>query len=183
MCRKITFQEPGFNRVYFIDLLDETEDIKWKILEWHNQDFLRGKLDKEKYSIESHKNFLENLLYSKRKHYIAYFDGRPVGKYDFIADGQMILDSGSYLFFEKDLMSGIGLLTRHAFLKYVFENLKLNKIAYKVYKTNRSVISLSKKMGGVIVAEDNDCIFFEITIDSWLEKKEKIDKLVKFMFM
>lgn len=179
---KIKFNEPGFNKITFVDLLDETEDIKWKILEWHNQDFLRGKIDKEKYTAESHKIFLQKLPNSKRKHYIVYYEKRPIGKYDFIIDGQNVSDLGNYLFFEEDLMTGIGLLMRQAFLKYVFEDLRLNKITYKVYKSNKSTISLSKKTGGIIIADDEEWIFFEITTERWLAKKEKIDMLVKYMF-
>ena len=36
----IHINEPGYSRIKFINLLVETEEMKWKILEFHNQKFI-----------------------------------------------------------------------------------------------------------------------------------------------
>ena len=178
----IIFNDSGYDRMHFINLICETEEIKWKILEFHNQEFLLDKIGGGVFTREGHMKFLNELPRLERKHYIVYFDDRAVGKYGFKFENNCISDLSNYLFFETDLMSGIGLLMRVAFFKYVFEVLNVDKITYKVLKTNKSTISLSKKTGAIVVGEENDMYCYEVTNESYFRLREKLDSLVKFMF-
>ena len=178
----IEFQEIGFTKIKFVNLIDESEEIKWKVLEWHNQDFLLDKIGGDKYSIELHKQFLANLPNSKTKHYVVYYDGRAIGKYEFKLSATEIFDLANYLFYEADIMSGLGLLMRQAFFKYAFEVLKVKKISYQVFKSNIGSVSFSKKTGAVICSEDEKSYFYQMTDSRYLIYKEKIDALIRYMY-
>ena len=40
MDKYIKFSKKPYDRVFLVDLIDETDDMKWKVLYYHNQDFV-----------------------------------------------------------------------------------------------------------------------------------------------
>lgn len=185
MDRRITFSKKPYDRVYLVDLIDETDDMKWKILEYHNQDFvLKNVVNGKPFTREGHKKFLEMLPSLKRKQYIVYFDNRAVGKLSWTPndDGKIINDSGQFLFHEDDLMSGVGVLITATLFYYIFDVLNADIIHTSALINNKKSISLGKRFGCKIVGRDEQYVFCDCTKEDYHKVSKPIDELLEKYF-
>lgn len=178
----IVINEGILKRIKFINLLNESEDIKWKILELHNKSELLGKIDGVMYTIDGHRKFLDNLHNSKEQHYVVYFDNRPVAKYNFTIESNIVTDIGNYMFAIEDRLSGLGLLIDYFLSFYLFECLDIEKVCFRVLKTNRKQVSYSKKTGGKIIFEDERMFYFEKQKSTFQNTKTKMEEILNLMF-
>ncbi len=183
MQRIIKFDDPLYSRMYWVDMRDVPKDLQWKVLEYHNQKFVLDKIVGGAFTEEQHRNFLEHLdEIIEKKHryqYIVYFDDRPVEKYSFTIDGDIVKDTGNFLFFEKDLRSGIGFLGTCFFYRYVFEVLNAKKMSYSAYLSNRKQVSFLKKLGSKIVDITEDKVFFEYDKETHFSRKASFEELLQ----
>jgi len=177
----ITFDDFPYNMMKFVDLINESEEMKWKILDYHNQEFvLNSIVDSTVYTVEGHKKFLASLPTLKRKHYIVYFDNKPIGKYSFDIDdcGDKVTNAGNYLFYESDLMSGMGFLMVCFFYRYVFEVVGAKEIHSSARNTNNNSISIGKRLGMKVVKKDKDKTYAVGFLDSYLEKIPRVNEIL-----
>lgn len=179
----ITFKDEPFNRLRFADLRNESEEMKWKILEYHNQPWVLAHIYGPAFTEEQHVKFLQALPTMKRKHYIVYFDGYPIGKYSFDVSSDAVENPGNYLFYEQDTMTGLGALMQYAFMKYVFEDLGVKYLRYSVRKDNSNNNAKSENNRGVrIIGEDDEQYFYESDAESTAAIRGKYEKGLKILF-
>lgn len=179
----ITFQEEPFNRLRFADLRNETEEMKWKILEYHNQPWVLAHIYGPAFTEEQHVKFLQALPTMKRKHYIVYFDDYPIGKYSFDLGSNAVENTGNYLFFEEDAMTGLGALMQYAFMKYAFEELGAKYLRYSVRKDNsNNNVKPDNKCGVRIIGEDDEQYFYESDVVSTAAIRRKYERALKILF-
>lgn len=181
MRKAITFMEYPYSRMCMVDLLDETEEIKWKILDYHNQDFvLKNIVNGRPFNAEGHAEFLKALPTLKRKQYILYLDGRDIGKLSWTPDdsGKILTDAGYFLFHEEDLMSGIGALMAGFLHHYVFDVLKIEKMESHANLFNTNSIGITKRFGSRVVRQDERFMYFEITAADYYKQSAEIDSLL-----
>ena len=185
MRKAITFMEFPYNRMCMVDLIDETEEMKWKILKYHNQPFVLNKIvDGKPFTAEGHAEFLKVLPTLKRKQYILYLDGREIGKLSWTPDdnGKVLRDAGYFLFHEADLMSGNGNLMAGFLHHYIFDVLKIEKMESYANLSNTNSIGVFKKFGNRVVKQDDKFMYFEGTADDFHEVSGDIDVLLSCFF-
>lgn len=184
--RAIIFRDEPYNRLSFIDLRDETEEMKWKILEYHNQPWVLSHIAGSAFTREQHIMFLENLSKIQRFHYIVYFDEHAIGKYSFDLKEDAVENTGDYLFFEKDTMTGLGPLMHYAFLKHAYDDLGVKYIRFSVCRSNemgvRNNVKRNKKLGIRLIGEDKDYYYFEHDLNSRLANRREMDEKLKVIF-
>lgn len=182
----ITFLEKPYNRLQMVDLLDESDEMKWKIFDYHNQKFvLQNIVDDRPFTKEGHAEFLQKLPALARKHYIVYFDGQPLGKFGWeLVEAEKRLNApGYYLFHEKDMMGGLGLLMVSFFYHYAFDVLKVRSIHHEAKRSNKNSVRLSKHFGNRVVKEDDTLIYFECTAEAYQARKDDVDALLREYFL
>lgn len=83
------------------------------------------------------------------QYWLIYHQGRPVGVANLYAISQRNRAcSWAFYLGEENLHgSGIGAKVELAVLEYVFEELKLNKLACEVFVTNEKVVAMHEKFG------------------------------------
>lgn len=180
-----TFAEKPYNRLQMVDLLHESEKMKWKILDYHNQDFvLKTIADDTRFNKDGHAVFLKKLPNMSRKHYIVYYEGRALGKLSWspIEDGERLEELGYYLFNEEDLMGGLGLLMVSFFYHYAFDVLKVHSIHHEAKRSNKNSVRLSKHFGNRVVREDDTLVYFECTAEAYQARKDDVDALLREYF-
>ena len=179
----ITFKDEPFSRLRFADLRNESEEMKWKILEYHNQPWVLAHIYGSAFTEEQHVKFLQALPTMKRKHYIVYFDGYPIGKYSFDVSSDAVENPGNYLFYEQDTMTGLGALMQYAFMKYVFEDLGVKYLRYSARKDNSNNNAKQDNNCGVrIIGEDDEQYFYESDAESTAAIRGKYEKGLKILF-
>ena len=177
---EITFPEQPYARMFMRNLLDETEEMKWKLLDYHNQDFvLACSVDTRPYTEEGHRKFLESLPGLKRRHYIVYFDGRAIGKHSYDIEEGRITDSSTFFFHREDIMSGLGVLWEAFILRFSFEYLKVESYAFSVRKDNKPMMSAMKRLAQR-VREDEILCYFEITREAFPSCMKKLEPLLPY---
>ncbi|HCB92598.1 MAG TPA: hypothetical protein DEP57_02110 [Selenomonas sp.] len=180
MVSEVTFSDYPYSRMMMRNLCDESDEMKWKILDYHNQDFvLACSIDTRPYTVEGHRKFLQALPNLKRKHYIAYFDGRAVGKFSYEMDGNHVIDSGTFLFHKEDLMTGLGLFFEMFSTRFLFECIKAESYAFNVRKDNTPMLRAMKRIARMTHTDEVSC-FFEIRKDEFENIKNKMDTLLPF---
>lgn len=172
---KIVFAEYPFTRIEFIDLLDESKDMQWKILDYHNQDFvLNSIVDSVVFTPEGHEKFLKILPTLDRKHLIAYVDGRPVGKVSYSpTDLNKSEHIGYYLFHQDDMGKGYGLLMVTALFVHLFSR-GFDELYTSVKISNSSSNGLLQKLGAKIYKTDAKCNYYVCCKEDFYAQLEKI---------
>lgn len=178
-------------KVEFKNVLYLSEEYKYKIREWRNQDFVRNNMiNRNIISLDEHVKFLQNLeLNSFKEMYLAFYDNVPFAilQLDFSEDNQ-IMELGYYLIDSENLGCGLGVILNYASLKYAFERRNVKKIVGRVLSFNRSALRLNTKMGFItenifkehIKNDDNyievyiQCIYYK----NWVENKKNIARLL-----
>ena len=182
----ITFLEKPYNRLQMVDLLDESDEMKWKIFDYHNQKFvLQNIVDDRPFTKEGHAEFLQKLPALARKHYIVYFDGQPLGKFGWeLVEAEKRLNApGYYLFHEKDMMGGLGLLMVSFLYHYAFDVLTVRSIHHEAKCSNKNSVLLSKHFGNRVVKENDTLIYFECTADLYPARKVVVDAFLREYFL
>lgn len=185
MDKYIKFSKKPYDRVFLVDLIDETDDMKWKVLDYHNQDFvLKSIVNGQPFTRDGHKKFLEILPSLKRKQYIVYFDHRAIGKLSWTPsdDGKVISDSGYFLFNEDDLMSGMGLIMAAVSFHYIFDVLNVEIIHTSALIGNKNSRNLGKRFGFKVVGKDEQCVFMDCTKEDYHRVYKSIDELLELYF-
>lgn len=182
MQRIIKFDDPLYSRMYWVDMRDVPKELQWKVLEYHNQKFVLDKIVGEAFTEEEHRNFLEHLdeiIETKhRPQYIVYFDGRPVGKYSFTVEENVIPNTGLFLFHEEDQGKGIGLFMKMFFFKYVFEKCKIVSVKDQIYDDNVSQIRLKQLFGEKKLYVEGNKITYENTSSIYGERKASLERIL-----
>jgi len=134
--------------VTLIDFVDLSLKEKVMILEWRNN----GEIKKWMYTtddimLESHLNFIENLLNFMNKQYmVVKKDDKYIGVVDFYNINKSTKECEYGLYanpFEK--IAGVGRILEETCIKYAFEFLKLTKIKLEVFEENEKARNLYKK--------------------------------------
>ena len=180
----ITYNKPPFDRMKMVDLVDETEEMQWAILDYHNQDFvLNNIVDNTVFTCDDHKAFLEKYPSMKRRQYIVYYNCRAIGKVSFtpLEDG-IYDDLGYYLFHKKDLHKKYGLLMVSFVYHYIFDILNARKIKCTILPKNISSQRLSLSLGCKIVKEDNKLVYLECLREDYQKSISNIDEQLNMIF-
>lgn len=177
------------NKISFIDILNLGDQYKNNLREWRNQDFVRQKMFNDKIiSLDEHIRFLECLKENEsKKIFVCFCNMEPFAilQYDVCADNSM--EFGYYLINKKWIDGGFGIVLEYAILNYGFYKLKVDKIFCRTLKINTKIIALHKKFGFqsenkkiLLNDEYKDICYQTILIENWKEKKESIEKIIKY---
>jgi UDP-4-amino-4,6-dideoxy-N-acetyl-beta-L-altrosamine N-acetyltransferase len=93
--------------------------------------------------------FEKNRIDSSCKYWIIMFDGKPLGLAS-LTEISKVFDSCYWAFYIGDTSvrgQGIGSKVEYNVLKYVFEELNLNKLRCEVFVSNDNVIKMHEKFG------------------------------------
>ena len=179
----IVFQEKPFDKIKFVDLINESDEMKWKILVYQNQKFVLDSIvDSTIFTREGHEKFLNSLDNLNRKHFIAYFEGRAIGKMSYTPDGNSVSSVGYYLFNLEDTMSGLGLLMVSSIFMYLFEVKKFDIVYGSAKKTNKNSNSIAKKYGCRVYKKDDKCNYYVCERNDYLSKCTKFKENLRVFF-
>ncbi|WP_196606661.1 GNAT family N-acetyltransferase [Pectinatus frisingensis] len=179
----ITFDKNPYNHIKIIDLIDESDYMKWKILDYHNQKFILDNIVVQTpFTREGHSNFLKLLPTLKRKQYITYFDNRAIGKVSFTPVDYGWDVFGYHLFHENDLGKGYGFLMVAAFFLYGFVNLHICKLTTTVRLFNYASMRILQCLGCRIEKQDNQLFYLICTEKDYMSEKEKVSSILAKKF-
>ncbi len=181
----ITYNKPPFDRMKMVDLADETEEMQWAILDYHNQDFvLNSIVDNTVFTREGHAKFLKNYPQMTRRQYIVYYKDKAIGKLSFTPQNDgIILEPGYFLFHKTDLRNGLGMLLIVFAYHYWFDELKAIKIKHCALKSNKNSVKISKQLGNTVINTDDDKVYFECTRENFFKNSADIDDLLVSYFL
>ena len=179
-----TLDKEPYSRMKMVDLIDETDTMKWAILDYHNQKFVLDNIvDSKIFTREGHAEFLNKYPTLKRKQYIVYIDNRDLGKISFLPDKNNVYSGiGYYLFHENDMHKHLGLLMVSFAYHFLFDELNAEKVVYSALKNNESSIGLSKRLGCRIVQDDEKIVYLECTRGDFYKCASNIDEYLKNVF-
>ena len=173
----ITYNKHPYDKMKMVDLENESEEMKWAILDYHNQDFvLNGIVNNTPFTPEGHADFLAKYPYMRRRQYIVYYNNRAIGKISVtpISDDEYD-DLGCYLFHKEDLHKRLGMLVMSFAYHYLFDVRKAKKIKYDIRKINKNSQRISISLGCKIISENNDRFNMECSYDDYKKRISNID--------
>ena len=161
-----------------------TEDLLQLVWQWRNQSEIRRNMHNDTpISWDEHLNWFEaQKLNPKRRFYVFFQDGRPIGVLNFSQLAQGVLEWGCYLG-ETDVWPGSGLLLEIAALDYAASDNTTHTLYAEVLSFNQSVIKMHQlfgyqpmpdKPGAVRDHEAYQVKVFEYPLSLWRNKRDAI---------
>jgi UDP-4-amino-4,6-dideoxy-N-acetyl-beta-L-altrosamine N-acetyltransferase len=145
-------------RISFRNILNTTQDIQEKVLEWRNLDSIKSMmLNQNSISREEHKNWLNKLPENNRIiFWVIFFNEIPIGTIN-LQDIDLENKSSGWGFYIGDknyLGKGLSKLIMQKFLKQFFEEMDFSLLVTKVLEKNKIAFTLYKKIGFKAVGEE-----------------------------
>ena len=161
-----------------------TEALLRLVWQWRNQSEIRRNMHSDApISWDEHLNWFEaQKLNPKRRFYVFFQDGRPIGVLNFSQLAQGVLEWGCYLG-ETDVWPGSGLLLEIAALDYAASDKATHTLYAEVLSFNQSVIkmhqlfgyqSMPDKPGAVRDNEAYQVKVFAYPLSLWRNKRDAI---------
>lgn len=126
---------------------------KEKMLSWRNSDNVRPYMYNDHLIQEDeHSKWFDRMLYdSTKKYWIIELENSPVGVVNLtnIDTNNESCDWAFYIFDPNTRGKGVGSFVEKYILKYVFEELGLEKLNCEVLETNSNVVKMHQKFGFV----------------------------------
>ena len=158
-----------------------------EILKWRNQDIVRTKMyDNNIISINSHLNFIDNLVNKKDcSYWYVEKDGSYIGSYNITNYNEINQSCESGVFFKNTDLSGLQEIINMTKVVYDFSFINMNIRLMNGYtkKTNNFMVNLLLFFGFTFktITED-DYVEVEMTQENYLNKVYKRDINIRDFF-